>query len=116
MLNRTPLVPDGDVIVHIVLNDFGDLGRAYVETDEAAADEATIIENILTGQYSCPLRVVAFNTAEGWSRDVTEDIAVAVMNRANGEGRLIGKVAQEFLERVLGETAQPHYHFQRRAD
>ena len=81
MLNLTPLVPDGDVTVHIVLNDFGDLGRAYVETDEAAADEATIVENILTGQYSYPLRVVAFNTAEGWSRDVTEDIAVAAMNR-----------------------------------
>ena len=101
MLNLTPLVPDGDVTVHIVLNDFGDLGRAYVETDEAAADEATIVENILTGQYSYPLRVVAFNTAEGWSRDVTEDIAVAAMNRVRSEQGSIGKVAQEFLERTL---------------
>ena len=42
MLNLTPLVPDGDVTVHIVLSDFGDLGRAYVETDEAAADEANL--------------------------------------------------------------------------
>jgi hypothetical protein len=116
MLNLTPLVPDGDITVHIVLNDFGDLGRAYVETDEAAADEATIVNNILSGQYSHPLRVVAFNTAEGWARDVTEDIAVAVMNRVRSEQRSIGKVAQEFLERVLGETTQTHYHFQRRAD
>ena len=118
MLNLTPLAPveASDVTVHIVLNDFGDLGRAFVETDEAEADEATIIDNILSGQYSCPLRVVAFNTAEGWSRDVTEDIAVAVMNRVRSEQRSIGKVAQEFLERVLGETAQTHYHFQRRAD
>ena len=117
MRNQTPLVPDKtDVPVHIVLNDFGDLGRAYVETDEAEADEATVIENILTGQYSCPLRVVAFNTAEGWSRDVTEDIAVAVMNRVRSEQRSIGEVAQEFLQRVLGDTAQTHYHFQRRAD
>jgi hypothetical protein len=116
MLNLTPLAPDGaDVIVHIVLNDFGELGRAYVETDEAEADEVAIVENILSGQYSHPLRVVAFNTAEGWSRDVTEDIAVAVMNRANGEDRPIGKAAQEFLERVLGET-HTHYHFQRRTD
>jgi hypothetical protein len=61
--------------------------------------------NILSGQYSCPLRVVALNTAEGWSRDVTEDIAVAVMNRANGEDRSIGKAAQEFLERVLTGSA-----------
>ena len=118
MLNLTPLAPveASDVTVHIVLNDFGDLGRAFVETDEAEADEATIIDNILSGQYSCPLRVVAFNTAEGWSRDVTEDIAVAVMNRVRSEQRSVGEVTQEFLERLLGETAQTHYHFQRRAD
>ena len=76
MRNRTPLAPGEpafDVTVHIVLNDFGDrLGRAYCETDEAAADEAGVIENISDGEYSRPMRVVAFNTAEGWSRDVTE--------------------------------------------
>ena len=33
-------------------------------------------------EYSHPVRVVAFNTAEGWSRDVTEDIARAVLVKA----------------------------------
>ena len=46
--------------------------------------------------------VVAFNTAEGWSRDVTEDIAVAVVNRVRSEQRSIGKAAQEVLARTLG--------------
>jgi hypothetical protein len=47
MRNQTLLAPREpfDVTVHMVLNDFGPLGRAYVETDEAEADEATIIEN-----------------------------------------------------------------------
>ena len=78
--NQTPLAPREpfDVTVHIVLNDFAPLGRAYVETDEAEADEATIVENILSGQYSHPVRVIAYNTVEGWARDVTEDIARAV--------------------------------------
>ena len=117
MLNLTALAPgEPDVTVHIVLNDFGELGRAYVETDQAEADEATIVENILGGQYSHPLRVVAFNTAEGWARDVTEDIARAVLSKADSEHRSIGKPAQGFVERVLGETTQTHYHFQRRAD
>jgi hypothetical protein len=46
MRNQTPLAPHErfDVTVHMVLNDFRSLGRAYVETDEAEADEATIIE------------------------------------------------------------------------
>ena len=107
MLTLTPLVPDknSDVTVHIVLNDFGHLGRAYVETDEAEADEASIVENILTGQYSRPLRVIAFNTAEDWARDVTEDIACAVLDRAGREHSPIGQAAQEFLERALGVDA-----------
>ncbi|MGA9281763.1 MAG: hypothetical protein WBW00_10800 [Pseudolabrys sp.] len=100
-----PLAPGDDVTVHIVLNDFGPLGQAHVETDEAEADEATIIENILSGQYSHPVRVVAFNTAEGWACDVTEDIARAVWSKARSEYRPIGKVAQEFLERALGADA-----------
>ena len=88
-----------------MLNDFGPLGRAYVETDETKADEATVVENILTGQYSHPLRVIAFNMAEGWTDDVTEDIAIAVLSRARSDHRLIGKVAKDFLERALGADA-----------
>jgi hypothetical protein len=108
MRNQTPLAPAGpasDTTVYLVLNDFGPLGRAYVETDEAHANDATIVENILNGQYSQPLRVVAFNAAEGWARDVTEDIGRAALSRAQSERRPIGKVAQEFLERTLGVDA-----------
>ena len=107
MRNQTPLAPHEpfDVTVHIVLNDFGPLGRAYAETDEAEADEATIVENIMSGQYSHPLRVVTFNTAEGWGRDVTEDIAQSVLNKAQNEHRPISIVVQEFLVRTLGGDA-----------
>jgi hypothetical protein len=106
MRTQTPLAPrEPDVITNVVLNDFGPLGRAYVETDEAETDEATIVENILSGQYSHPVRVVAFNTAEGWARDVTEDIARAILSKAHSEPRSIGIVAQEFLVRVLGVDA-----------
>jgi hypothetical protein len=101
MRNRTPLAPlgDADVTVHIVLDDFEHLGIVYVETDATEADESTIVDNIVTGQYSCPLGVIAFNAAEGWARDVTEDIAHKVLKRC--ESGEVGKVAQEFLERVL---------------
>ena len=103
MRTKIPLAPrEPDVTVYIVLNDFGPLGSAYVETDQAEADEATIVENILSGQYSHLVRVVAFNTAEGWARDVTEDIARVVLSKVRNEDRSIGIAAQEFLVRVLG--------------
>jgi hypothetical protein len=41
-----------------------------------------VIRNFLSGQYSNAPRVIAFNTAEGWSRDVSEDIAGEVLERA----------------------------------
>jgi hypothetical protein len=108
MRTQTPLAPGQstfNVTVYIVLNDFGPLGRAYCETDETDSDEETVVENILSGQYSHPLGVVAFNGAEGWARDVTEDIARAVLDRVRSEHRSIGLAAQEFLVRVLGVEA-----------
>jgi len=68
-MDRVPDYPD-DVTVYLVVNDFGKLGKAYVETDITEADRETTIRNFISGQYSNALRVVAFNTAEGWSRDV----------------------------------------------
>jgi hypothetical protein len=86
-----PLAPKltDNVTVHIVLNDFGNVGRAYVETDEEEADEWTIVSKIMDGEYSNPARVVAFNIAEGWSRDVTEAIAQAVAERRRSENHLV---------------------------
>jgi hypothetical protein len=88
---------------HIVLDDFGlNLGRVYVETDEAQADQKTVVENIIAGQYSNPVRVVAFNTEEGWSRDVSEDIARAVADKLAAEGRSIKDDGVRcFVERQL---------------
>ena len=61
---------------YLVMEDFGArLGCAWRETDAAATDRETLIPNLMDGQYGHPLRIVAFNTAEGLSRDVTKDIA-----------------------------------------
>ena len=85
-----PPQPAYGTTVYIVLDDFGPkLGRAYCETDEAEADEKTIIENMISGQYANPVRVVAFNTEEGWALDVSEDIAHAVADKLEIEGRAI---------------------------
>jgi hypothetical protein len=42
---------------------------------------ATLVRNLLGGQYENPVRIVAFNIAEGWSRDVTLDIADELRRR-----------------------------------
>jgi hypothetical protein len=77
MRQSPSIVPDSfDRDVYLVLDDFGDrLGWAWPETDVADTDRATVIRHLLEGQYSSPVRIVPFNPAEGWSRDVTDDIA-----------------------------------------
>ena len=72
---------DGHEDVYIVLDDFGCLGRAWCETAEAGANRATLVRNLLDGHYENPVRIVAFNTSEGWSRDVTVDIADELRRR-----------------------------------
>ena len=96
------VVPSFDVTVHLVLNDFGKLGRSYLETDEELAD-ATVVDFMLQGQYSKPVRVVAFNTSEGWSRDVSEDVAWEVLRRASSECRKLPDATYDFVVFHAGE-------------
>jgi hypothetical protein len=75
------IAPDRPEDIYLVLQDFGRIGRAWRETDEDGADRATLVRDLLAGEYINPVRIVAFNTSEGWSRDVTVDIADEVRRR-----------------------------------
>jgi hypothetical protein len=80
--SRAPHGPDRDT--YMVLDDFGSLGRTWqhgVRPTKAGANRATLVRNLLDGQYESPARIIAFNTAEGWSRDVTVDIADELRRR-----------------------------------
>jgi hypothetical protein len=82
MPRSASLVPDDtNHDVYLVLDDFGSLGRVWRETDEAGTNRAWMVRNILEGLYENPVRIVAFNTAEGWSRDVTVDVADELRRR-----------------------------------
>ena len=107
MRSSPPIAPrtfNCDTTVFIVLNDFGKSGGAYCETDEAQADEWVVITDIIDGQYSNPVRIVAFNTHQGWSRDVTEEIARKIID-LNVQGTSLSAPAREFVGRVTGESA-----------
>lgn len=51
--NVVPQAAPFDVTIHIVLDDFGAVGRAYRETDDTRAGLADVIDDLLTGQYPC---------------------------------------------------------------
>jgi hypothetical protein len=92
-------LPNDDTDVYIVIEDFGDLGRSFRETDLAEADLGTIVRNMISGEYRDPLRVIAFNTVEGWSRDVSEEIAYDVLDRAYDADTTLSAGAKRFIDR-----------------
>jgi hypothetical protein len=100
------IVPgDEDRDVCLVVSDFGRRGSANCETDVEATDLETVIQDLLDGQYSKPVRVVSFNTAEGWSRDISADVAQELRRRCGLEMRDIPSNILDFIERY--EAASP---------
>jgi len=73
--------PEADQDTYLVLDDFGWRGCSWRETDAQSADRETLIRDLVEGQYGYPIRIVAFNTSEGWSRDVTVNIAEELRRR-----------------------------------
>ena len=65
-------------------------------------DLNTLIADLLAGQYRHPLRVVAFDTFDGSTRDVSAEIAREVLSRTN-ELQLSAAV-RDFVKRA-GESS-----------
>jgi hypothetical protein len=99
-----PLVPDHDFAVHIVLDDFGKAGLIYREAASQDTTRAAVIDDIMGDRYYRPSRIIAFNTAEGWARDVTEDVAREILDKAAREDMELGAMARAFVERETGVT------------
>jgi hypothetical protein len=95
------IVPPGnDQDVYLVLDNFGGrIGQSWRETDVGHTDLETLIEDLLEDQYSNPVRIVAFNTAEGWSRDVSEEVAQILSQRCAEQRRDLVSSVQEFVNR-----------------
>jgi hypothetical protein len=91
-------VPYGaDQTVYLVIDSFGSRGSVYRETETEQTDLETIIANFLSGQFNDALRVVAFNTLEHWSDDVSEDIAREVQTRCDMQGEPVPEHIQDFV-------------------
>src|SRR3982074_453217 len=97
------IVPtEADQTVYLVADDFGKIGRAWREADYETNDLETVIQDLLTGQYKNPIRVVAFNTAERWSEDVSADVAQELRRRCDLQMRDVPFFLQDFTDRYEG--------------
>jgi hypothetical protein len=94
------IVPYGaDRTVYLVVDRFGALGGGvYRETEVEQTDVETVITDLISGQFNDPIRVVAFNTLEHWSEDVSQEIACEIQTRCDIEGESVPEHLQDFVE------------------
>jgi hypothetical protein len=92
------LVPYGaDQTVYLVVDRFAGPGTVYRETDVERTDLETIIADLMSGQFNDPIRIVAFNTLEHWSEDVSEYIAFEIQVRCDIEGAAVPEHIRDFV-------------------
>ena len=85
-----------------MVDDLDRYGLVWREADFETTDLETVIQDLMTGQYNSPIRVVSFNTAEGWSSDVSADVAQEVRRRCDLQLREVPAGIQEFVLRHEG--------------
>ncbi len=53
----------------------------------------------MAGAFADPIRVVAFNTLEHWSQDLSADVAEEIQTRCDIEGLPVPDHVREFFDR-----------------
>jgi hypothetical protein len=90
-----------DVIHFIALCAHQGLGYFPERSLEDSCSKETLIEHILSGELHRPMKIFSFNVIEGWSRDVTEDIAREVAGRLDVND-MIPETLIDFIETHAG--------------
>ena len=90
-------VPYGaDQTIYVVVDKSG---RADGEKEVERADLETIVGEFMAGAFADPVRVVAFNTLEHWSQDISADVAEEIQTRCDIEGMPLPEHVRDFFNR-----------------
>jgi hypothetical protein len=93
------IVPNGDdQTVYLVVDDLGRFGRVWREAEVDHTGLETVIQELLEGQYCNPIGVFGFNVLEGWSQDVSDDVAQELRRRCDLQLRDVPGVIVNFVE------------------
>jgi hypothetical protein len=93
------IVPGTNQEVYLVVDDFGHHGQCWRESNFGDTDLESVINDLLEGQYNNAVLVVGFNVAEGWCRDVSEDVARELLQRCADQGRELPPYLEELVSR-----------------
>jgi hypothetical protein len=102
------IVPYGaDQTVYLVVDSFGSRDTVYREAEFEHADLETAISELLAGRFNNPVRVIAYNTLEHWTEDVSAQIAAEILSRCDIDGQPVPEHVRDFVTSHGGPSAQP---------
>jgi hypothetical protein len=100
------VVPYGaDQTIYLVVDCIG-AGTACRETETERSDLDGVITDLLAGQFSAPVRVIAFNTLEHWRRDISKEVAEEIRVLCDIEGTSVPEHLDDFVERQTTQALQ----------
>jgi hypothetical protein len=93
-------VPYGaDQTVYLVVDSLGASGAVCRETEVERTDLEAIVRDLISGRFNDPVRVVAFNTLEHWSNDVSAEVAAEIQARCDINGEPLPEHLKDFAQR-----------------
>jgi len=102
------MVPYGaDQTVYLVIDRCGRPGCPCCETEEERGELETVITELMSGQFNEPIRILAFNTLEHWSDDISEDVALEIETRCDIDGVAIPSYLKDFVASHGSPTRNP---------
>ena len=69
------------------------------EAEFERTDLATIIGDLMAGQFNDPVRVIAFNTLEHWAKDVSAEVAAEIQTLCDIDGEPVPEHVGDFVSR-----------------
>jgi hypothetical protein len=101
------VVPYGaDQTIYLVVDCVG-TGKACRESAIERSDLDALIAELLAGQFSAPVRVIAFNTLEHWRKDISKEVAEEIRVLCDIEGTSVPEHLDDFVECQTTRPPQP---------
>jgi hypothetical protein len=93
------IVPYGaDQTLYLVVDSFGGAGASPRELEFERTDLESTINDLMSGQFNDPVRVVAYNTLEHWAKDISAEIAFEIQSRCDMDGNELPEHIKDFVE------------------
>ncbi len=92
------IVPYGaDQTIYLVVDSFASRDGACREIELERSDLDMVVSDLLSGEFNAPVRVIAFNTLEHWTEDISQQVAWEIQSCCDAEAAPVPDYLSDFV-------------------